>query len=203
MRLLRPQFSLRSLFLLTGLVAMGLGVGPQIYAAWFGERWQPYSHAALAAAREDGQTVLVNFVVDWGLYSQYVKTKTLEDPEIIGELDKKRVVLFEANVSSSSGEAWDLLCQLRGPVRSHVPLVAIYSEERRAPLLVDGSKKAGALIAEADVLAALEKAGPSHLSKSTITTMGALVIALLMFSLFSRRSRSINRVSVQTAERDG
>jgi thiol:disulfide interchange protein len=116
--------------------------------------WQPYSPAALAAARAEGKTVLVDFTANWCLTCK-TNLKLAINREKVRELVARNgVVPLLADWTDKDDTIKQALAELNS--RS-IPLLAIYPPEpNAAPIVLPD------LITQGQVLDALEQAGPSR-----------------------------------------
>jgi suppressor for copper-sensitivity B len=124
--------------------------------------WQPYSPAALAQARAEGKTVLVDFTADWCPTCKTNLKFSLNREEVHELVKKNGVVALVADWTSRSPMIKQALAELGS--RS-IPLLAIYpaDSEREVIVLPD-------LVTSGQVIEALEAAGPSRPAASTMAT---------------------------------
>jgi thiol:disulfide interchange protein len=127
--------------------------------------WQePFSVQRLAAHRKEGATVLVDFTADWCLTCKYNLANAIETSRVGELIRKNKVVPILADCTEPSAEIDAFLASMGS--RSIPFLVIFPGSEPGAPLrdpiiLRD-------VITESQLLAALEKAGPSCSAPPTI-----------------------------------
>jgi suppressor for copper-sensitivity B len=121
-------------------------------------KWEkPFSAARLAELRRGGNTVMVDFSADWCPTCKLNLATAIETDRVKAALDKNRVVPVLADWTDGSDEIREFLEMLGS--RS-IPLLAIYpgskpGEPLRDPIVLRD------LLTEGQVIAALERAGPS------------------------------------------
>jgi thiol:disulfide interchange protein len=115
--------------------------------------WQPYSPQALALARAQGKTVLVDFTADWCLTCKTNLKLAINRKQVKQLVEKNEVVTLLADWTDENDTIKQALAELNS--RS-IPLLAIYpaDQSREVILLPD-------LLTSGTVLSALEEAGPS------------------------------------------
>jgi thiol:disulfide interchange protein len=115
--------------------------------------WQPYSPEALAAARAQGKTVLVDFTANWCLTCK-TNLKFAINRERVRELvEENGVVTLLADWTDRNATIKQALADLNS--RS-IPLLAIYPADPDADVLILPD-----VVTQGRVLDALEQAGPS------------------------------------------
>lgn len=114
--------------------------------------WQPFSPAALEAARAEGKTVLVDFTANWCLTCKWNLKFAIERPRVRELIERNRVVPMLADWTDRSET---IKQQLNALGHNSIPLLAVFPPEGEPILKPD-------LLTEAQVLEALEKAGPSR-----------------------------------------
>lgn len=125
--------------------------------------WQPFSQASLAQLQSEGKTILIDFTADWCLTCQY-NGRTAINTSKVNELVKKNgVVPLLADWTNPSPEIKAQLAALR---KNSIPLLVIYPAGKPEDAIVLPD-----LLFEAQVIDALEKAGPSQ-SASSATSAG-------------------------------
>jgi suppressor for copper-sensitivity B len=119
--------------------------------------WEPFTPGLLQQYRQEGRTVLVDFTADWCLTcktNEAVALNTFDTKRLVLEND---VVTLKADKTHrrTSEDVNQLLVEL-GNFGKTVPFLAIYPADGDQPILLDG------LISKAQVLTALNQAGPSR-----------------------------------------
>lgn len=123
--------------------------------------WQPYSPEALAEARAQGKTVLVDFTANWCLTCK-LNLKTAINREAVRELIQRNdVVPLLADWTDKNDAIKTALAELNS---LSIPLMAIYPADPGAEVIVLRD-----LLTQGDVVEALEQAGPSQVAKETKT----------------------------------
>jgi thiol:disulfide interchange protein len=115
--------------------------------------WQPYTPQALALARAQGKTVLVEFTADWCLTCQVNRKFAIERDEVKQLVEQNDVVTLLADWTDRSKLIENALAELNS--RS-IPLLAVYPADPAQEVIVLPD-----LLTQADVLDALKAAGPS------------------------------------------
>lgn len=95
--------------------------------------WNPYTPERLAAARNDGKTVIVDFTAEWCLNCKALKAAVLDkDPVRSRIADDPDVVAFTADNTSRNAPGWKLMEELG---QTGIPLLAIWGpeDEKLAP----------------------------------------------------------------------
>jgi thiol:disulfide interchange protein/DsbC/DsbD-like thiol-disulfide interchange protein len=111
-------------------------------------KWQPWSPAAVAAARQQGRPVFVDFTAAWCVTCQFNKKAVLSDAQLLADLDARRVVLLRADWTRRDPVITQQLTQLG---RSGVPVYALYGPGAGEPQILSE------ILSVAQVRAALEK----------------------------------------------
>jgi thiol:disulfide interchange protein len=116
--------------------------------------WQPYSPAALAEARAQGKTVLVDFTANWCLTCKLNLKTAINRAQVRSVIEKNGVVPLLADWTDKNDAIKSALAELNS---ISIPLMAIYPADPNAEVLVLRD-----LLTQGDVLDALEQAGPSR-----------------------------------------
>jgi cytochrome c biogenesis protein CcdA len=115
--------------------------------------WQPYSPAALAQARAEGKTVLVDFTANWCLTCQWNLVTAINTEPVRELVERNGVVTLVADWTDKSPMIEQALADLNS--RS-IPLLAVYPADPNAEVLVLPD-----VVTQGAVVEALEEAGPS------------------------------------------
>ena len=116
--------------------------------------WQPFSPAAVLKARQEGKTVMVDFSANWCPTCKWNLKRAIETDRVRKLVDENQVVTLLADWTDRSPMIKQALNELGC---NSIPVLAIYPGGRpqeKPAVLTD-------LLAESDVLSALEQAGPS------------------------------------------
>jgi suppressor for copper-sensitivity B len=116
--------------------------------------WQPYSPEALAAARAQGKTVLVDFTANWCLTCKTNLKVAINREEVRQLVEKNGVVPMLADWTDKNPVIKQALAELNS---LSIPLMAIYPADPAADVIVLPD-----LLTQGKVIEALEKAGPSR-----------------------------------------
>jgi thiol:disulfide interchange protein DsbD len=106
-------------------VRTGAGPAPAI--------WQTWSPAAVAAARDEGRPVFVDFTAAWCVTCQFNKRTTLSNDEVLSDFARKRVVLMRADWTRRDPQITEELARLK---RSGVPVYVLYASNGGAPAVL-------------------------------------------------------------------
>lgn len=139
-----------------GIVAAGLVGGASYMLLLPSESelaWQKFSPAALAQARAEGKTVLVDFTANWCLTCKTNLKVAINRKEVRDLVERNGVVPMIADWTDKSETIKTALAELNS--RS-IPLLAIYPADPDREVLVLPD-----LLTQGRVLEALEEAGPS------------------------------------------
>jgi len=115
--------------------------------------WQPYSPQALAVARAQGKTVLVDFTADWCLTCKVNLAFAINRKEVKDLVERNGVVTLLADWTDNNDVIKKALLELNS---QSIPLLAIYPADpnREVMILPD-------VLTQGTVLDALVEAGPS------------------------------------------
>jgi thiol:disulfide interchange protein len=115
--------------------------------------WQPYSAEALAVARAQGKTVMVDFSADWCLTCKFNLKFAINQPEVKKLVEQNDVVALLADWTDKNDTIKQALAELNS--RS-IPLLAIYPGDPQREVIVLRD-----VVTQSTVLEALSEAGPS------------------------------------------
>jgi thiol:disulfide interchange protein len=133
------------------------GESPAVVSAEGGTeifRWHRYTPEALAKARAEGKTVMVDFWARWCLTCQ-TNSKVAIETEAVSKLIKQNKVV--PMLADWTDESPDIKKALNDLGRNSIPVLAIWPAGAADNEVIVRSD----LLSQADVLAALEQAGPS------------------------------------------
>jgi thiol:disulfide interchange protein len=116
--------------------------------------WQPYSPQALAIARAQGKTVMVDFTANWCLTCKTNLKFSLDRQDVKELVEKHGVVALKADWTDENPTIKQALAELNS--RS-IPLLAIYPADANRDVIVLPD-----LLTPGKVLDALNEAGPSR-----------------------------------------
>ena len=112
--------------------------------------WEPYSAERLAALREEGEPVFIDFTADWCVTCQLNKKVALNREHVQEAFRKKGVTLLKADFSDRSEEILEVL---EGYGRSGVPTYVLYGRGADAePRLLPEALTAGTVLQALDDL---------------------------------------------------
>ena len=120
--------------------------------------WEPYNEAQLAEYRREGKTVMVEFTARWCLTCQANMRYAIDSKKVAKLCAENNVIAMLADKSEPS-PAIDKKLQELGS--NSIPLLAIYPPGAEAIVLRD-------TITQSQLIAALEKAGPSRSDSETV-----------------------------------
>ncbi len=122
--------------------------------------WQPWSLAAVDAARAKGQPALVDFTADWCLTCQFNKKTSIEIPSVREKIKSLGFAPFLGDYTSENPE---ITAELQKYQRAGVPLVLVFPADPASPPIVLPEVLTPALM-----LDALEKAAAPKKAGSTM-----------------------------------
>jgi suppressor for copper-sensitivity B len=130
---------------------------------------QPFSRERIAELRKSGATVMVDFSADWCPTCKLNLAYAIETDRVKAAVEKNGVVPVLADWTDGSNE---IKLALEGLQSRSIPLLAIYPAARPGepapePIVLRD------LITEAQVLAAIERAGPSRESAGPLRAASA------------------------------
>ena len=114
--------------------------------------WKPFSPEAVAAARAEGKTVMVDFSADWCLTCKANLKFAIQTDDVKALVEKNRVVPLLADWTDRSDTIKKALNDLG---YNSIPVLVIYPPQGDPIIQTD-------LLSKGDVLQALTKAGPSR-----------------------------------------
>lgn len=119
--------------------------------------WVPYSQAALAQARAEGKTVMIEFTANWCVTCQLNYKFAIDTQAVKSLVEKNNVVTMIADwTESNSPEGLAIKQKLEELDSKSIPLLAVYPAGGEDPIVLRDA------IIQSQVLDALEKAGPSQ-----------------------------------------
>jgi thiol:disulfide interchange protein len=130
---------------------------------------QPFSRERIAELRKSGATVMVDFSADWCPTCKFNLAYAIETDRVKAAVEKNGVVPVLADWTDGSNE---IKLALEGLQSRSIPVLAIYPAARPGepapePIVLRD------LITEAQVLAALDRAGPSRDGAATLRAASA------------------------------
>jgi len=135
------------------LLAMGWSLGPTVTTpapvaqqARDG-RWQAWAPGKVEQIVAAGQPVFVDFTAAWCVTCQYNKQTTLSDPQLLADMDARKVVLLRADWTRRDPAITAALQQLG---RNGVPVYVLYQDGRAPQVLSE-------ILSVRDVQAALAR----------------------------------------------
>jgi thiol:disulfide interchange protein DsbD len=118
--------------------------------------WQPFSEKAVAAAREAGRTVFIDFTADWCLNCKVYERAVLKNDAVIAKLAEKQVAAFKADWTNGDAEIGRVLKSFG---RVGVPLYVLYRAGEEKPVVTD-ALTVGSFIADLDRIKTVAAASP-------------------------------------------
>lgn len=127
-------------------------------------RWLPWSQEKVRAARQQGQTVLVDFTAKWCLSCKVNRATVLNSPQVRQRLTTGDILLLTADYTHENPE---IAGELRAFNRPGVPAVVIYpADPQSAPVLLPEQ------LSVKDVLDALPEPSKPGAPTSTLRQVG-------------------------------
>jgi thiol:disulfide interchange protein len=134
-------------------IAVGFGSFKLLTPSESALPWQPYSAEALAVARAQGKTVMVEFTADWCPTCKANLFFAINRQDVKKLVEQNNVVTLLADWTDKNDTIKQDLLKLNS---QSIPLLAIYPADPKREVLVLRD-----LLTQGDVLEALAKAGPS------------------------------------------
>jgi len=125
--------------------------------------WQPFTPQALAAARAEGKTVMVDFTANWCLTCKWNLKFAIDRPRVRELIERNRVVPMLADWTDRSEMIKE---QLNALGKNSIPLLVVWPPEGEPIIKPD-------LLTESQVIEALSAAGPSR-SATAASTAGSV-----------------------------
>jgi thiol:disulfide interchange protein len=120
--------------------------------------WQPWSPAALAAAKAEGKTVMVDFTADWCLTCKWNLKTAINTQDVREIVEAHDIAPLLADWTDGSEEISQALADLQS---KSIPLLAIYPADRPdQPIILRD------LLSKEKVIEALKEAGPSKTAQA-------------------------------------
>lgn len=116
--------------------------------------WQPYSDAALAQARAEGKTVMIDFTADWCPNCKLNLARAIDIEPVRQKVEENEVVTLLADWTHKNDEIQNKLLELKS---NSIPVLAIYpanAADSEVIILRD-------VLSQHDVISSLDEAGPS------------------------------------------
>ena len=116
--------------------------------------WEPFSEQRLQQLASEGKTVMVDFTADWCQNCKYNLAVAVHTRKVQKMVKENDVVPLIADLTRHPPDLWAKLHELNS---ISIPVMAFYPPgETKNPIVLQD------VLAESDVLTALEKAGPSR-----------------------------------------
>ncbi|MFT5094602.1 MAG: suppressor for copper-sensitivity B [Porticoccaceae bacterium] len=131
--------------------------------------WEPFTPAAVAAALQNGQPVMIDFTADWCLTCKVVEKTTLNTDSTRDLVDTHGFVTLKADWTDGSDEIRDLLNRLGG---DSIPTLAVFSPAKPTePIVLRDAWSQSTLIEQLQTVVAenAQPAGPQVSLSSTTT----------------------------------
>jgi thiol:disulfide interchange protein DsbD len=96
-------------------------------------RWQAWSEARVREALAQGRPVFVDFTAAWCVTCQFNKRTTLSEPQVLADLDRRRVLLLRADWTRRDPAITTALAALG---RNGVPVYALWAPGAPQPRLL-------------------------------------------------------------------
>jgi thiol:disulfide interchange protein/DsbC/DsbD-like thiol-disulfide interchange protein len=132
----KPTARFIAVLLLIGGVWLGwpkpAGAAP-VTASGYALKWEPWSPAAVEAARAAGRTIYVDFTARWCATCQTNKATVFTSSDVLQAFGERNVLLLKADWTSKDSAITDELAKWN---RSAVPFNLIYAPGRAEPLIL-------------------------------------------------------------------
>lgn len=102
--------------------------------------WQPWSETAVAAARQQGRPIFIDFTAAWCVTCQFNKRTVLSDQAVLDDLALKNTLLLRADWTNRDDAITKELSKLG---RNGVPVYALYGPGAVGPVLLPEILTAG------------------------------------------------------------
>ena len=132
----KPAARLVAALLLVGGVWLGWpkpAGATTVTASGYAVKWEPWSPAAVEAARAAGRTIYVDFTARWCATCQTNKAAVFSSSEVLKAFGDRNVLLLKADWTSKNSAITDELAKWN---RSAVPFNLIYAPGRAEPVIL-------------------------------------------------------------------
>ena len=132
--------SFRLVFTTISVVIVALSVSVSMALGGAGTtEWIAYSSAALAEAKANRKTIVLDFTAEWCLNCKALESAVLNSDEVTAALAQKNVAPIKVDITSRKSDGWNVLHEYK---RVSIPLLVVQDANGKITLISDAYTRA-------------------------------------------------------------
>ena len=132
--------SFRLVFTTISVVIVALSVSVSMALGGAGTtEWIAYSSAALAEAKANRKTIVLDFTAEWCLNCKALESAVLNSDEVTEALAQKNVAPIKVDITSRKSDGWNVLHEYK---RVSIPLLVVQDANGKIALISDAYTRA-------------------------------------------------------------